>query len=403
MSYRAIFFFSALYLYAFFGSPTPDNPGIVEALIGLLLVLAAGGGIWRSVFSVYVPRWKTILSVIFAYGVSVQILTGLTHNNDPGIVLRDVVAFLFFLLPLFFYDLIARQGRSFLTAAIIVIGICFSLRALIPVYGLYEAPEELLYLANSPLVLLSALYLSMRVLFDIYERRVGVRTMLFSVLAVIPFAAMLIDVQRAPMIAVTVSITFGILYILYFRPKRGAVIIAAVVLAGFFLLPVIGEIGHEIASKTMKVGLNMRVEELRAVVAAVSGDIYTALFGLGWGGRFAAPSVGGLHVSYTHSLLSYFLLKGGIVGLSLILLFCWQAGREIFAVFCVRPMTGVLLFWPFIIPVLFYASHKSLDFGVVLLFIFICSVEVRALRGHGKKNSQDVQEFDPALLPKGAA
>lgn len=401
MSYRAVFFFSALFLYAFFGSPTPDNPGVVEAVIGLLLVLAAGGGVWRRVFSVHAPRWKIILSVIFVYGVSVQILSGLTHNNEAGIIVRDMAAFLFFLLPLFFFDLIARQarGRDFLTAAIIVIGICFSLRALLPVYGFYEAPEELLYLANSPLVLLSALYLIMRVLFDIYERRVGARSVLFAGLAVIPFAAMLIDVQRAPMIAVLASIASGILYILYFRPKRGAIIIAGITLGGFCLLPVIGEIGHEIASKTVKVGLNMRVEELRAVISAVSGSAYTALFGLGWGASFAAPSVGGLHVSYTHSLLSYFLLKGGIAGLSLMILFCWQVMREIFTVFCVRPLTGILLFWPFIIPVLFYASHKSLDFGVVLLFIFICAEEVRAFCRKGK----EVQEFDHALLPKGAA
>ena len=38
-----VFFILAVCLYAFLGSPTPDNPGWVEAFIGVFLFFAIGG------------------------------------------------------------------------------------------------------------------------------------------------------------------------------------------------------------------------------------------------------------------------------------------------------------------------------------------------------------------------
>ena len=48
-SIPASFFFlaAAIVLYALFGSPTPDDPGAVEAAIGVLLILAV---IWGGAF-----------------------------------------------------------------------------------------------------------------------------------------------------------------------------------------------------------------------------------------------------------------------------------------------------------------------------------------------------------------
>ena len=349
--------------------------------------------------------WKRSMALLFLYGMSVCVMNGILFHQPPGVMVRDIAAFFFFMLPLFFYDLFARQARAqvWLSGLIIIIGCGFAVRALLPVYGFYEAPEELLYLANSPLVLLSALLLMAGIFHDVYSRRMGVRSVLCCALLIVPLAAMLIDVQRAPMVAVTMSAVVAIMFVLFYRPRRGGILLACGVLLMFLLSPVFQDISNEILNKTARVGLNMRAEELRAVLHAIGGDFYSALFGLGWGARFSAPSVGGLYVSYTHSLLSYFLLKGGMTGLFLAILVCWQVVRSLWPIAGKAPVIGFILFWPFIIPVLFYASHKSLDFGLVLLFIFIYGVRVRYERGAYQGNEHETPEYDRVLLPKGAA
>lgn len=107
----------------------------------------------------------------------------------------------------------------------------------------------------------------------------------------------------------------------------------------------------------------------------------TFLFGTGWGGIFSSPAVGGLDVNYTHSLLSTMLLKGGAVLFLLTGLSCLAALYQIVLIFQRDSARGLTLFWPFIIPVFFYASHKSLDFGLLLLLIGVWSVQRQALQG----------------------
>ncbi|MEM6780568.1 MAG: O-antigen ligase family protein [Pseudomonadota bacterium] len=371
LSYRFSFLLIALCLYGVLGSPTPDNPGVTELIIGCFLVLAASFSVFD--FKSNHERWKSVLSVSLIYGLSVMVMNAFLNNNDSGMVLRDIIAFFFLLTPLFFYDVLARNPRAFkcFSIALIFIGVCFSVRALLPIYGFYEAPDELLYLANSPLVLLTALFLVGVVFSDIYNRAVTLRTAMVLGLSVIPFMAMLIDVQRAPMAAVFITMGFALCVMMYFRPKRAAVMLMIFLFSVLMLAPVIEDIVFEILSKTSRVGMNMRVEELRAVFDAIGQNPFTVLLGLGWGASFEAPSVGGLHVPYTHSLLSYFLLKGGLIGLGLVSVFCVMVGRELLKIMNVQPVFGFALLWPFFIPVFLYASHKSLDFGLVLLFIFL--------------------------------
>ena len=190
---------------------------------------------------------------------------------------------------------------------------------------------------------------------------------------------MLIDVQRAPVAAVVISMAMYFLYALWIRPRRAAVM--AVVLGGVLAVGAGrgGEIGQEMAMKTARVGVNMRWHELMAVIESLSQSGFDFIFGLGWGAQFSAPSVGGVHISYTHSFLSYLLFKGGLLGLCLGLFLCWGIVKGIYNCGKGDVVRGLSLFWVFVIPVLFYASHKSLDFGLALLFISVWIAEDRGL------------------------
>lgn len=84
---------------------------------------------------------------------------------------------------------------------------------------------------------------------------------------------------------------------------------------------------------------------------------------------FSSPAVGGLEVNYTHSLLTTMAMKGGAAMFALCLLVLAGAVYEIFLIFQSDKNGGFALFWPLLIPAFLYASHKSLDFGLILLLI----------------------------------
>src|SRR4051812_36752154 len=97
---RPLLLAAAILLYAAAGSPTPDNPGIVEALIGALLLLAAEPGSAASIFHPRAP-WRRAGQALALYGLSVPVIGGLAHGAGLTAILRDIIPFLFLLLPFF--------------------------------------------------------------------------------------------------------------------------------------------------------------------------------------------------------------------------------------------------------------------------------------------------------------
>jgi hypothetical protein len=68
-------------------------------------------------------------------------------------------------------------------------------------------------------------------------------------------------------------------------------------------------------------------------------------------------------------------LKGGLVLLFVSLLMVITALHQIFLIFQQDRVRGLALFWSLLIPVFLYASHKSLDFGLILLLIGVWSTD----------------------------
>ena len=121
----------------------------------------------------------------------------------------------------------------------------------------------------------------------------------------------------------------------------------------------------------------MRVQELQAVWEAISSSWFTVAFGQGWGSSFASPAVGGLQVTFTHSLLTYVLFKMGVIGLFLTLIYLFFVFEKLLRLYFIDPVKGNAMLWPLIIPILLYASHKSFDFGMLLTLILISSDAAR--------------------------
>lgn len=356
-------FIVALAIYAALGSPTADHPGSIEVLIAGLLFVSLG----FFLSSPAVP--------LLAYSLTVSVLLGAVQGAASIVIARDVVGLLFLGLPVFFSGLVAEDRRQKVFILVCTaMGLIFSLRTLGVVYGWLPMPDELLYLANSPLVLFSALLFIGRAFDDLAEASGPtkiVAAILYVLAALFPMAAMLVDVQRAGFAAIAMTILFHLIRLIYRHPVRAVMPVAVLALALWAGWTQIETIYTAAMTKTSNVGLNMRLEEAKAVLNALSGGWMDMLLGRGWGAVFASPAVGGVTVSYTHSLVTYFLLKTGLVGLGLAGFYLFYAGRGVWGRLTADPALAVAVIWPLLIPVFFYASHKSLDFGLILMLALL--------------------------------
>ena len=370
-------FCTALIVYGCFSSPTPDNIGLPEILIALLLCL--------SIRVQNLPSDK-LLNVIFvslAYGLSIPLISALMNGQDSGDIIRDIVPFLYLMLPLFLGWVGLYYPFQFLMMLTFV-GLAFSFRTIMSYEPILLTPSlwgrgppaDLLYLANSPEVLFSALYCigqGGKLLMEPGKRLFGI---LLWVLALFPMIAMALMMQRAGIGSVAVYILTAIMFVIYNRPKWGMgfalLLIAFMSVAWNVVEPIFAMIEH----KTEIVGLNARAQEWSAVIDAISVDWTTTLFGEGWGGRIESPAVGGLNVNYTHSLISSLLLKTGIIGLVVILTGALATvPRSLWHVLYKKGSENLIVLgaaiFPLLISVFLYASYKSLGFGLILLVFFI--------------------------------
>ena len=354
--------------------------------MGVLLVLAVGTGALSGAIDLTLDRnfFLKSLQILFLSGLILPSISAVYYGNDTMLILRDVLAFAFLGLPLFLSEKFAADNfvPRILPWLLVFSGLCFALRTLLPAFNVWIPQDELLYLSNSPLALFAGAYLGGLLWNNLQTPNRTSLLMAAGCLAglAILLAAMLLDVQRA-----TIGAVFATVFILAFlgfvqSPRRAAlpIFILAIIAAAIF--PLVFETVQVMAEKTASVGLNARSQEAIAVFNSLSSAPESLFIGRGWGSVFASPAVAGLDVNYTHSFLTTMALKGGLIMLGLAALMVLAALYEIFLIFQSDKIRGLALFWPLLVPVILYASHKSLDFGLILLLIGVWSTRARALR-----------------------
>ncbi|MCF8495313.1 MAG: hypothetical protein K9G62_01455 [Alphaproteobacteria bacterium] len=319
--------------------------------------------------------------MLLLFGLTVPLIVGALGGHASALMIRDVIPFLFFLLPLFLTRLCGVEKRPDITLiAIQGAGLMFAVRAIWEVRqaSLFLVPVELTYFANAPTILFTALFLmgtaalmSMAPL----NRASFLHIVVLGCLSVVALTPLALTVQRA-------GLGYAVLYAailmgmgLWCAPYRVLGVILTITILLFLTLgdPLL-EIVSSLREKTALVGMNMRREELAAVWNEITGSPLGFLFGTGWGGTFESPAVGGVRVNYTHSLLSSILLKTGLIGLLLTGVYLWGLAREGGGMILHRPVLALALAGPVAIDVFLYASFKSLDFGLILLLITLFSV-----------------------------
>ena len=369
--YRLLIFLGVLCVYAFFGSPTPERFGFVEAVVGLGLIIYIGIKGALSFMSTY--RGEPLMGsghFLLMYGLTLPLVLGAFHAHDLNAMIRDVVPFFFMMAPVFLLSRFENLPHSFvyLVLGVIVIGLCFSIRSL----DWLGLNDPLFYLANMPSVFFTC-FLLFALATQNFIKHFSLQSLplvfVFAALAAICFWAMAEVQQRA-----SIGLFFGLYALLiagfaYCYIKRTLVLIMLIGLAFIPFGAVFMKIVEAMIQKTALVGVNMRWEELLAVWHAVSEHPLSLMFGLGWGAHFYSPAVADIEVNFTHSLLSSMLLKAGLIGVFLSTGYIVFLFRILWKALPVYPVYALALAGPLCIDVFFYASYKSLDFGLIIFLI----------------------------------
>jgi hypothetical protein len=368
-------FVLALAFYAFCGSPTPDDPGIVEIAVGALLVMACGfaGVCQAAIFEKSAPAWQSAAQALLFFGLSVPLVAGFAHGHSAVSILRDIIPFLFMLLPLFLMPLLVRRPNFFryALAATVFLGVVFALRSLGGAFGIGSVAAYS-YFENMPTVLFASLFL-MGAGAVYFLRRFTLKSFLVFVLALMlaspGLLAMAITAQRASLgyFVFYVLVLFGLS--LYRRPYRSIFLLIPATALMILFLGAFQNLAEVLMEKSTLVGFNMRWEEMAAAWREISGNPLGAVFGAGWGASFESPAVAAMRINYTHSLLTSAVLKTGLAGLTLVILYLLGLGRGLAGFISRNPVLALALAGPLLIDVLLYASFKSLDFGLILLLI----------------------------------
>jgi hypothetical protein len=402
---------AALAIYALLGSPTPDNPGFAEAVVGMLLVFATGPVYAANILRPEIHKdrpWGRVGKVLLLYGLTIPVVAGLVNGNDTGNILRDIFPFIFMLMPLFLTRTVCTNpaSRNRLIFAVFFIGIVFSLRSQFPggvnpefITFSPVLSSEQLYLVNAPTVLFTALLLiglSFERLSGLRRKEIGPLMLSgMAVIAAITIEAMAAAFQRASMGALMIMLFWLVVKTLINRPARLLIPVTVFVVAGVFFWPQILELWDLLIRKTLNVGLNNRVQEALAVIEVMQDDLFAVLFGKGWGATFASPAVGGIEVNFTHCLLTAYFLKTGIIGMILAVIYLAGFAKELFAAFKWWPVAALALAAPLLINTFLYASYKSVDFGLILLLCVVFSKAAGKLRKGSEYSIQDGLQFSP--------
>ncbi len=330
------------------------------------------------------PLWQAAGQAMLIYGVAVAIPAGFLHGNETGLLLRDLPPLLFLLLPLLAGDLFHKQEHAnVLVWAYVFLGLMFGLRSLFEASlfnpSLSQDTRELYYFANSPAVLFAAVFpagLAMQK----YLQRFTVRSLFILVLASLCTAlgglAMAVTLQRASLAWIVAAFALFSLMALRNAPYRLALLAVIGIMAALpfheDFLRIFGLLEH----KTAIYGVNKRGMEMQAVWNAISASPVTMWFGLGWGGTFESPAVGGVRINYTHSFLSGMLLKTGVLGAVLMLAYVSGFFVSVIKLLKCDAILALAVTGPLLIDAILYASYKWLDFGLLLLVVSACAAQL---------------------------
>lgn len=403
------------YLSIVFSSPMPISYGWPEALMGAGLVLGWGWSFLRLLSRELWRDKRNFLAIaLLLYLFVVPLAIGFRNGNAIGDIIRDVVPFLFLTLPALYAA--SRQcgekPAGLLLYALLFVGVVSASQFFwvvldrmgssskwvsnmegairgVPTAQLPDFWNVDIKMRNSivklydPAALFSAVYLlcfGFRELFSSVGRRLLGCLSIF-VAAFCTYCFMMIGLRAHSALIFLSFLVFSAVLSREDRRYRTSMCVV-LPLAAIATYPLLKDAIHLMIVKQVSVGTNGKLEEWLSVIQTLASS-KAYLFGIGWGGLVDNP-VTVYKSRFTHSILSFYLLKTGLFGLGamsvafgLVLAkgsLKWGKDRadQLLILLSALP--------PILVGVLFQPSYKMLSFALVLSVLFL-SFHARRFEG----------------------
>jgi hypothetical protein len=392
------------YFLIVFSSPMPIQVGWIDVVMGAGLVL----GVLMTAIPLIVRNGK-IFSPLFwmlCFLIILPTFIGIARENGYANLIRDILPVMFMsVLPLLalLYARVAYRidDVNLLIGVILIVGAVSSLQFYLGTIASFGSFEKFnVWMASNyatatpavidiksefsktirefwikvfdPAVIFSAIYLICRSIeFTLSKHRrpmLGILALAggafcgysFSILGLRAFAGLTV-------LAIAI-------FLLHLIAQKKVSAWQLILLGGVGLLisyPYLANLIGLLLAKQKSVGMNNKAVEFSAVFDTVMATPLTLLFGVGWGGVFTNPIYANPESTrFTHSLISFWLLKTGLIGFTVmasfvILLFrrvslrgVWASSRRL----AISLAASAVI----IIGLLFEPTYKMLSFGLIV-------------------------------------
>lgn len=436
------------YALVVFSTPMPVNPGWLEVIMGMGLMSSCillahkiyQRGLWTN-------RTFIMVLLVMSYLVIIPLITGILNRHEARNIFRDLAPALFLIvIPLAVkYSLKAENVKNILQillSAVLFVGVVSAIHSLIWVHEAYgsfdnftlqmsgnfervgklvlepesvqgssvaleSVPQSFLQLAvvdsvirgfpsdfksvallvYEPAVLFAAIYSLLTAIETLFEKK-WVRVVPWLIATAICTYALSVWGSRASVLLILFT---GLL----FSVRRVKFTLRAIpgLLIGVGVVAILGltmfsDAINMLLVKQHSVGTNGKVAEFIAVVEQSKSSVSSFLLGGGWGEELNNPVYISAPTRFTHSLISFFLLKVGIVGLAA---FVWLYARSFWDVVanivCGHPsifIYKVLLasVSVLVVGLILQPTYKMLGFSIILAMLSACVIRDSTKNGY---------------------
>lgn len=381
-------------------SPLPSTPGLIEVVIGIgllvgtLLVLVNGEILFTGWLKIAVASQIFML----AYGC----VAGMLYSNTLSNILRDIIPHIYIVTPALLVSVTGTELRKYalkyFTVSVILVGIVSSMQFLYGIHNHFGAFSSFTHMmmvgyhggvlgvpmSEGELNIIAAIFkknydpsilfativlLGWGVMNTINSRSRVYGAMLILLGACLGYGIFLLGLRAHAAIVVCALILY-VLYLIRRMPPRNWM--WAAVLGAAIMIPIFStDLLQVMLAKQALVGSNGKITEFISVWNHITIDVNKITLGYGWGASFGNPILNS-DTRFTHSIISYYLLKTGIIGIAL----------SVLTLICILPTsTPRIIKESHIIMLLGIASmaalsvcllqptYKMLSFGILLAIV----------------------------------
>lgn len=381
----------AVICYSVFSVSAPEKYKLPELIIAICLTAFAVLNIKETIQFILKKENKQELILFFAALLlsTGLLIIGISNNHSFFDILRDLIPFFYLFFPVLVFSLI--NENHLIWRKLITFLLIFS--ALVMTVRYWSYPESILtelgrnylpfgkgqFVFEPCTIFSSTLLLTFPLI-----KSTGLKGKYDTALRILMFMGGLFvlslsaaAIMRGQIILIIISLCITVIYKISTLEGRARSISVIILIASISLILLIfnKEIIYFVKIIILKfqyAGLNGKDEEAISVINQAVSDTKTLMLGRGWGATFLNPVTdNSVYTRYTHNIFTYFLLKGGIIGILLSGIYITWIISLLVKVFRKRDLPVFLaVINTLIIHFLLEGGYKLLSIGLILSILY---------------------------------